>query len=85
MLLAGCTTEPSTDSDDQGEEIVDSSDFENDNNSEPEQLAKVETVKTDEPKLKRNEMVKITNGKDTQELKYKKAKPLIETGVWRII
>jgi len=57
----------------------------NDNNAEPEQLAKVETVKTDEPKLKRNEMVKITNGKDTQELKYKKAKPLIETGEWRII
>ena len=57
----------------------------NDNIGEPEQLAKVETVKTDEPKLKRNEMVKITNGKDTQELKYKKAKPLIETGEWRII
>ena len=57
----------------------------NDDNAEPEQLAKVETVKTDEPKLKRNEMVKITNGKDTQELKYKKAKPLIETGEWRII
>ena len=57
----------------------------NDQNVEPEQLAKVETVKTDEPKLKRNEMVKITNGKDTQELKYKKAKPLIETGEWKII
>ena len=57
----------------------------NDNNAEPEQLAKVVTVKTDEPKLKRNEMVKITNGKDTQELKYRKAKPLIETGEWRII
>ena len=57
----------------------------NDQNVEPEQLAKVVTVKTDEPKLKRNEMVKITNGKDTQELKYKKAKPLIETGEWKII
>jgi preprotein translocase subunit SecA len=57
----------------------------NDQSGEPEQLAKIETVKTDEPKLKRNEMVKITNGKDTKELKYKKAKPLIETGEWRII
>ena len=34
---------------------------------EPEKLAKVETVKTDEPKLQRNEMVKITNGKETKE------------------
>ena len=52
---------------------------------EPEQLAKVETVKADEPKLQRNEIVKITNGKETKELKYKKAKPLIETGEWKII
>jgi len=52
---------------------------------EPEQLAKVETVKADEPKLQRNEIVKITNGKETKELKYKKAKPLIESGEWRII
>ena len=52
---------------------------------EPEQLAKVETVKTDEPKLQRNEIVKITNGKETKELKYKKAQPLIEAGEWKII
>ena len=52
---------------------------------EPEQLAKVETVKADEPKLQRNEIVKITNGKETKELKYKKAKPLIESGEWKII
>jgi preprotein translocase subunit SecA len=52
---------------------------------EPEQLAKVETVKTDEPKLQRTEIVKITNGKETKELKYKKAKPLIESGEWKII
>ena len=52
---------------------------------EPEKLAKVETVKTDEPKLQRNEIVKITNGKETKELKYKKAKPLIEAGEWKII
>ena len=52
---------------------------------EPEKLAKVETVKTDEPKLQRNEIVKITNGKETKELKYKKAQPLIEAGEWKII
>ena len=52
---------------------------------EPEQLAKMETVKTDEPKLQRNEIVKITNGKETKELKYKKAQPLIEAGEWKII
>ncbi len=57
----------------------------NDPSSKQEQLAKVETVKTDEPKLQRNEIVKITNGKETKELKYKKAKPLIETGEWKII
>jgi preprotein translocase subunit SecA len=45
----------------------------------------VETVKTDEPKLQRNEIVKITNGKETKELKYKKAQPLIEAGEWKII
>ena len=56
-----------------------------DQNSEPEQLVKIETVKTDEPKLRRNEIVKITNGKETKELKYKKAKSLIETGEWRIV
>ena len=57
----------------------------NDPSRESVQLAKVETVKTDEPKLQRNEIVKITNGKETKELKYKKAKPLIETGEWKII
>jgi preprotein translocase subunit SecA len=53
--------------------------------SEPEQFSKVETIKMDEPKLKRNEIVKITNGIEIKELKYKKAVPLIETGEWRII
>jgi len=57
----------------------------NNPNPEPGQLAKVETIKTDEPKLQRNEIVKITNGKETKELKYKKAKSLIETGEWKII
>ncbi len=57
----------------------------NDRNSKPKQLAKVETIKIDEPKLKRNEIVKITNGKEIKELKYKKAEPLIETGEWKIL
>jgi preprotein translocase subunit SecA len=57
----------------------------NDQSSEPEQFSKVETIKMDEPKLKRNEIVKITNGKEIKELKYKKAEPLIETGEWRIV
>jgi preprotein translocase subunit SecA len=57
----------------------------NDQSSEPEQFSKVETIKMGEPKLKRNEIVKITNGKEIKELKYKKAEPLIETGEWRII
>jgi len=50
-----------------------------------EESAKIKTVITHEPKLQRNEIVKITNGKDTKELKYKKAKPLLETGKWKII
>ena len=44
-----------------------------------------ETIKRDEPKLGRNDLVKITNGQETQELKYKKAKPMIESGEWRIV
>lgn len=33
----------------------------------------------------RNEMVTITNGTDTKEVKYKKAEPLIQGGEWRIV
>ena len=36
-------------------------------------------------KIGRNELVKITNGEETKEIKYKKAKPLIDTGGWRIL
>ena len=35
-------------------------------------------------KIGRNELLKITNGQETKEMKYKKAKRLIETGEWRI-
>ena len=33
----------------------------------------------------RNDHVIITNGTETQEMKYKKAEPLIESGQWRIV
>jgi len=32
----------------------------------------------------RNEIVGITDGKDYKEIKYKKAKPLIDSGEWEI-
>lgn len=37
------------------------------------------------PKIGRNEMVKITDGTETKEMKYKKAEPLIASGAWRIV
>ena len=43
------------------------------------------TVIRDEPKHGRNEIIKITNGHETKEMKYKKAKDLIESGDWRIL
>ena len=57
----------------------------NDNNSHSRKPETVETVKKDIPKFGRNEMVKITDGKNTKELKYKKAQPLIENEGWKII
>ena len=50
-----------------------------------QQDIQLQPIKTEEPKVGRNDLVKITNGTDTKELKFKKAKPLIETGEWRII
>ena len=35
-----------------------------------------------EQKTGRNEKVTITNGNETKELKWKKAKPLVESGKW---
>ena len=35
-------------------------------------------------KFGRNEIVMITNGEETKDLKYKKAKPLIDSGEWEI-
>ena len=42
------------------------------------------TIRRTEKKFGRNEIVMITNGKETKDLKYKKAKPLIESGEWEI-
>jgi preprotein translocase subunit SecA len=35
-------------------------------------------------KLGRNEKVMITDGKETKELKWKKAQPLVENGDWEM-
>jgi len=48
-------------------------------------IANPKTIVRDEPKHGRNEVVTITNGNETKEMKYKKAKLLIESGEWRLI
>jgi preprotein translocase subunit SecA len=50
-----------------------------------EDMSHTSTIKRDEPKFGRNEIVKITNGITTKEMKYKKAEALIKTGEWKII
>ena len=59
-----------------------SSNFEenNKNTSSPT----VPTVR-EQAKIGRNEIIKISNGEETKEIKYKKAKPMIDSGDWRII
>ena len=42
------------------------------------------TIRRTEKKWGRNEIVGITDGKDYKEIKYKKAKPLIDSGKWEI-
>ena len=42
------------------------------------------TITRDDVKVGRNEIISITNGTETKEMKYKKAKPLIDSGEWRI-
>ena len=51
------------------------------NNSQQKQQQKAEPVRV-EQKAGRNEKVTITNGRETKELKWKKAKPLVESGKW---
>ena len=50
-----------------------------------EEIKSPETLINEEPKHGRNEIVKITNGHEVKDIKYKKAKSLIETGEWKII
>ena len=50
-----------------------------------EEIKSPETLINEEPKHGRNEIVKITNGHEVKDIKYKKAKPLIETGEWKIV
>ena len=63
-------------------EEINSDIFQNEKQATP--IVKTNTVTRNEPKLGRNDLVKITNGHDTQEMKYKKAKPMIESGEWRL-
>ena len=56
-----------------------SSNFE-ENTSSP-----TDTTVREEAKIGRNEIIKISNGEETKEIKYKKAKPMIDSGDWRII
>lgn len=37
------------------------------------------------PKIGRNDLVRITNGTETKEMKYKKAEALIESGEWKLV
>jgi len=48
-----------------------------------DKAVKLEPAKSDK-KWGRNEIVGITDGKDYKEIKYKKAKPLIDSGKWEI-
>lgn len=42
-------------------------------------------VKSAAENIGRNEHVRITNGTETKELKYKKAEPLLESGEWKLV
>ena len=39
----------------------------------------------EQTKIGRNQIIRITNGHETKEIKYKKAKSMIDTGEWKII
>ena len=46
---------------------------------------RLDPVVRDDTKIGRNELIQITNGQETKEMKYKKAMPLIDSGEWKII
>ena len=58
---------------------------ESDQNIREHEKSSTTQIKREEPKFGRNDIVKITNGSETREMKYKKAAPMIETGEWKII
>ena len=58
---------------------------ESDQNIREHEKSSTTQIKREEPKFGRNEIVKITNGSETREMKYKKAAQMIETGEWKII
>lgn len=58
---------------------------ESDQNIREHEKSSITQIKREEPKFGRNDIVKITNGSETREMKYKKAAPMIETGEWKII
>ncbi len=51
------------------------------NNQDKRKPQKTQPV-TVEKEIGRNEKVSITNGSETREIKWKKAKPLIDSGEW---
>jgi preprotein translocase subunit SecA len=51
--------------------------------SENQKAVVAQRVNTTE--YERNELVTITNGTQTEEMKYKKAEPLLATGEWTIV
>ncbi len=56
-------------------------------NSDNDAISSTETSKQitrEDKKLGRNQIVKITNGQEIKEMKYKKAESLIESGEWKI-
>ncbi len=53
-------------------------------NTQQPSSTKKEPVKV-VPKIGRNEKVKITNGSETKELKWKKAKILVDSGKWKVV
>ena len=57
----------------------------NETANEPQPVEDIKTITRNEPKVGRNDIVKISNGKETKEIKFKKAQPLINTGDWKII
>jgi len=38
-----------------------------------------------EQKIGRNELVTVTNGQETKQMKYKKAEPLLARGEWKVV